>query len=151
MELRVNTLPQAVDAQILPVAEAALRELAAGNMDAASRLAIKVWSLVPEPKYGWDSSLSYMRAMVKVLRQSGSYGEAIEILNGHLTSDYYRDYEYHPHFLLGTVYYAIGQLESAKLHFKEAHKIGGMRCFQGEPPEYKQLIRGKSSERKGGP
>lgn len=141
MSMRVPELDPEVYQQAGALIRQSKQALECGNKENAALLASQAWELVPNPKYGWDSSLSLVRSLVRLLRESERYNDAIAIARGHLESEFYLEYQYHPYFLLGTVHYAMGELENARECFLQAHRIGGARAFLDEPKEYLELVR----------
>ncbi len=143
MEIIVKPLDPKLDQEIEHDFTQALNFLRDGDKSSAAAAAQRGWARMPAPVFGWDSSLSYLRAAVRIYREAGEFNRAIDLLQQHLKSEFYRDYEYHPYFLLGTVYFAMADMESARSNFKTANQISKGRCFVGEAPAYKKLLSGK--------
>lgn len=125
MEKVVETLDPAIEKIVREELGRALDQLNAGDKSGASATALNGWRQMPAPVSGWDVSLMNVDTLVYVLRQAGEFQPAIRILNEQLSFAFYRDYQYHPYFLLGTVYFA---MESCRPHVKTSRlPIGSPR------------------------
>jgi len=141
LEKVVETLDPAIDQRVMEELSRALAQLEAGDKSGAVATALNGWSQIPAPVFGWDVSLMHVDTLVYILRNAGEFQPAIRILNEQLSSAFYRDYQYHPYFLLGTVYFAMGELQTARENFKIANRISRGRCFIDEDPAYKALAK----------
>jgi tetratricopeptide (TPR) repeat protein len=141
LEKVVETLDPAIEEVVREELGRALDQLKAGDKSGAAATALNGWRQMPAPVFGWDVSLMNVDTLVCVLRQAGEFQPAIQVLNEQLSSAFYRDYQYHPYFLLGTVYFAMGELQVARENFKIADRISTGRCFIDEDPAYKALAK----------
>lgn len=114
--------------------------VARGNLDRAAHLCEEAWKLIPDPKYGWDSSYMCVLGMAQFLRGAQRYDRAIEIVQGYLDSEYHEEYQHGPHFWLGTLHFEKGELGVAYSCFDRANKISRGRCFRDEDPRYKAFF-----------
>ncbi|KKW69265.1 tetratricopeptide repeat family protein [Lampropedia cohaerens] len=111
-----------------------------GEKSQALLLAAQAWDSLLEPRFDWDVSQSYVHMLAKLRRDAGDFEGALEIMRALFESGTVEPYQDRPHFVLDTVYYEMGDLDQARLHFVEANRISRGRCFQGEPAKHKQLI-----------
>lgn len=140
MQPVVKPLEPAIEQNIRASFKEALVLLKSGETVKAAQIALEGWDRMPEPRFGWDVSLSKTRVLVHILREAGQYESAIAVLRQHLQSKFYQEYQYHPYFLLGTVYFVMGDMNAARENFKIADEISGGRCFRDENPEFEKLI-----------
>jgi tetratricopeptide (TPR) repeat protein len=141
MQPVVEPLDPAIEQKISARFKQALALLNSADKVKASQLALDAWNQMPEPRFGWDVSLSKTRVLVHILREAGQYEPAIDVLKQHLQSRFYQEYQYHPYFLLGTVYFAMGDMDSARENFRIADRISRGRCFVDENPAFKKLLK----------
>ncbi|MBR0565975.1 hypothetical protein J5J83_07590 [Azoarcus sp. L1K30] len=107
-----------------------------GDIPSALAIATEAWHSLPEPKFGWDVSKSYTHAYASLHRDAGVFDEAIKVMKALFASGTVRPNQDRPHFILGTIYYEMGDLENAKRSFAEANRISKGRCFNEEPEKY---------------
>jgi hypothetical protein len=107
----------------------------------AERCCIQAWGLIPEPKYGWDSSYMCLLYAVKFLRGAKCYDVPMKLVHEYLLSGYYRDHEDGPYFWLGTLHYEKGEMAEAFNQFDRANRMSRGRCFKEEDPRYKAFYK----------
>ncbi len=112
-----------------------------GNNASAARFCDEAWQLIPEPQFGWDSSYICTCHTVTILRRTMHYDKAISLVQQYLGSGFYQDFEYGPHFWLGTLYFEKGELTSAYSHLERANKMSKGRCFKEEDQKYRDFFR----------
>ncbi len=117
-----------------------------GDNQLASQYSDEAWALVPEPRFGWDSSYICTHHTVKILRRAGLYDKAIALVNSYMTSGFHLDYQDGPYFWLGTLHFEIGEMEEAFGLLKRANSMSGGRCFLEEDPKYKKFLKTFKSE-----
>jgi tetratricopeptide (TPR) repeat protein len=115
-------------------------KLDASDPDGAVKLAELAWQTLPQPKFDWDVSKSYVQALAAIYRDSGQFQKAISLLNDLFASGTVQPHQDRPRLVLGTVYFEMGDLASAKKWLQEANKISKGRCFNGQPKKYKDLL-----------
>lgn len=115
-------------------------QLESGKKDQAVSLARQAWEQLPSPKFDWDVSKSYAHAIAVIYRDTGHYDLALAVMNDLFSSGTVKPYQDRPHFVLGTIYLDMGDLENARKHLQEANRISKGRSFQGEPSKYKDAI-----------
>lgn len=141
MEKVVEALDPEIEKAVREEFRRALVQLKAADKKGAAATAQNAWRRMPAPAFGWDWSLSKVNTLVYILREAGEFQPAIQVLQEQLSSKFYRDYQYHPYFLLGTVYFAMGELQMARENFRVADRISEGRCFIDEDPAYKVLAK----------
>lgn len=124
--------------------------VAAAQSEAAltESLCWEAWALVPEPKFGWDSSYVVLGRMVSFLRAAKVYEKAISLVHGYLESGHHLDYEDGPYFWLGTLHYEKGNLGDAYTYLDRANRMSGGRCFREEEPKYKAFLKAAKAKNK---
>lgn len=123
--------------------------LARGDADAVARFCKQAWQRVPEPKFQWDFSYSFLDGLVTYLRPARrNYDELAKIIDEYITSQYFRADEYGPYFWLGTLAFERGDTDAAHQYFEKADKLTGGRCFADEDLRYKKFYRESRAARK---
>ncbi|HKE83195.1 MAG TPA: hypothetical protein VKB50_05560 [Vicinamibacterales bacterium] len=107
----------------------------------AERCCMEGWGLIPEPKYGWDSSYMCLLYVVRFLRGARCYDLAMKLVHEYLLSGYHHDYVYGPYFWLGTLHFEKGEMAEAFGQFDRANKMSAGRCFKEEDPRYKSFYK----------
>ena len=120
----------------------ARHSLAAGDIASALAIGASAWQSLPEPKFGWDVSKSYAHAYASLLRDAGVFDEGIKIMRALFESGTVKPHQDRPHFILGTIYYEMGDIENARRSLGEANRISKGRCFDGEDEKYFSLLKG---------
>ena len=118
----------------------AKRLLREGQTEAAVSLAEAAWAKFPAPKFDWDVSKSYSHAMALVYRDARRYSQALAIMVALFASGTVLEHQDGPRFVLGTIYFEMGDLENAKHWLTEANRISKGRCFRDEPEKYRLAI-----------
>lgn len=118
----------------------ARQQLKDGAKQAALVTATTAWESLPEPKFDWDVTQSYVLAFAGIYRDAQHYHQGIRLIEGLFSSGTVLPYEDRPRFVLGTIYYELGDLDNAKKWLSEASKISKGRCFREEPEKYRNLI-----------
>ena len=103
----------------------------------AKEQAEKAWGLLPEPKFDWDVTLSFVSGICEMYKELELYKDAHAILDELLNSDQLDDYDDGPIFLKGAIYIEQGELELAKVWFDKANIISKGLCFVSQPKKYK--------------
>ncbi|MBB1356043.1 hypothetical protein [Pseudoalteromonas sp. SR45-5] len=103
----------------------------------AKEQAEKAWELLPEPKFDWDVTLSFVSGICEMYKELGFYKNAHKIVDQLFSSDHLDDYDDGPVFLKGVIYFEQGELELAKMWFDKANIISKGRCFVSQPKKYK--------------
>jgi len=119
----------------------ARQKFSSGDGNGAIMLAETAWSKLPEPKFGWDVSKSYTHALAKLYRDAKLYELAINLMNSLFASGTVKPYQDGPVFLMGTILFEKGDLDSAYHFFDEAKRISKGRCFVGEDKKYADFHR----------
>jgi tetratricopeptide (TPR) repeat protein len=119
---------------------AARAALEAGNRQNAIEMGEAAWARFPAPKFDWDVSKSYTHALALIYRDTGRWTEAIRLMDELFASGTVKPHQDGPRFVLGTIYYEMGDMIQAQQWFKEADKISKGRCFNGQPEKYRQAV-----------
>lgn len=114
------------------------------DIENAVKIAESAWEMLPEPKFEWDVSKSYVQTLAGIYRDSGNFQEAISLLNELFSSGTLQPHQDRPRLVLGTVYFEMGDLANARKWFDEANRISKGRCFNGQPKKYKDLLAAKT-------
>ena len=120
----------------------------AGDKSGALQDADAAWKMLPEPKFGWDVSMSYTHALAKIYRDTGNFSNAIALMNELFSSGTVEPYEDGPRFVMATIYFEMGDVEGAVKWFGEANKISKGRCFQGEDKKYQEFYKKHAAGKK---
>lgn len=118
----------------------AKQRLREGDIDVAVKLGEEAWSRLPEPKFGWDVSQSYVHALALMYRDSARFADGVALMDALFASGTVLEYEDRPRFVLGTIYYEMGDMENARRWLGEANRISKGRCFREEPEKYRKAI-----------
>lgn len=118
----------------------ARQHLEEGQLDVAIARGQAAWARLPEPKFGWDVSKSYTHALATLYRDAGRFGEAVTLMTALFASGTVQPHQDRPHFILGTIYYEMGDMENARRWLGEANRISKGRCFRDEPEKYRKAI-----------
>ncbi|MBB1349446.1 MULTISPECIES: hypothetical protein [unclassified Pseudoalteromonas] len=116
---------------------AAYEALEKKDLNTAKEQAEKAWELLPEPKFDWDVTLSFVSGICEMYKELGFYENSHKIVDELLNSDHLDDYDDGPIFLKGAIYFEQGELELAKMWFDKANTISKGRCFVSQPKKYK--------------
>ncbi|MBB1335986.1 hypothetical protein H5154_22400 [Pseudoalteromonas sp. SR44-5] len=121
----------------------AYKALEVKNVDIAKKKADEAWGLLPEPKFDWDVTLSFVTAICEMYRELTLYNDALQIIEQLLE---YRDKNkvggFHGGiiFLKATIYYEMEQLPISYQWFNKANDMSRGRCFVDEPKKYKTFF-----------
>ena len=107
------------------------------DLNTAKEQAENAWELLPEPKFNWDVTLSFVSGICEMYKELGFYEKSHKIVDELLNSDHLDDYDDGPIFLKGAIYFEQGKLELAKEWFDKANTISKGRCFVSQPKKYK--------------
>ena len=118
----------------------AKQRLRDGDVAAAVKSGEEAWARLPEPRFGWDVSQSYVHALALMYRDARRFADGVALMNALFASGTVLDYEDRPRFVLGTIYYEMGDMENARRWLNEANKISKGRCFRDEPEKYREAI-----------
>src|ERR1700754_135230 len=108
-----------IDAQFIRSRE----KLKAGDRAGAIQDAEAAWAALPSPKFGWDVSKSYAQALTKTYRDTGSLQSALSLMEELFASGTVKPHQDAPRFLTGTIYFEMGDAESAGKWFVDANQI----------------------------
>lgn len=111
-----------------------------GDKEYSAKLANQAWGLLPDPKFEWDVSKSFAHAVAELYRDSGKFSAALNIMNDLFSSGTVKPYQDAPHFILGTIYFEMGELKDAKTSLIKANEISKGRCFNDQPDKYKNIL-----------
>lgn len=114
--------------------------LEAGDKIEAIRIAESAWRKLPDPKFSWDVSKSFAHALAETFRDAGVHDKALSVMNELFTSGTVMPHQDRPAFVLGTIYYEMGDMENARRWLSEANRISKGRCFRDEPEKYRKAI-----------
>lgn len=114
--------------------------LSDGQAEVALDLAQTAWGRLPDPKFDWDVSQSYVHALALIYRDTHRYSEGLALMKDLFTSGTVLEYEDRPRFVLGTIYFDMGDIEEARRWLIEANRISRGRCFRDEPEKYRLAI-----------
>jgi tetratricopeptide (TPR) repeat protein len=131
-----TTIREKIDATFR-VAKQNLRD---GDIDSALVGATEAWAQLPEPKFDWDVSKSFVHAYATLYRDAGRYDEAVRLMEMLFASGTVKPHQDRPYFILGTIYYEMGRLEDARRWLGEANSISKGRCFKDELEKYKKAL-----------
>ncbi|NTS77879.1 hypothetical protein HR060_13550 [Catenovulum sp. SM1970] len=118
----------------------AFNKLDEGNTVKAQKIAEHAWSLLPEPKYDWDVTLSLVSDICEMYRELSLFESSHKIVDELISSGHLKEYQDGPLFLKGTIYFEQGKTDEAKQWFDKANTISKGRCFVGEPKKYKAFF-----------
>ena len=121
--------------QVLRLANASVK---ANKTKDARDLYHRAWDMIPEPKYAWDISQITLMRIARGLRDAGYFEEALVYANA-IDECKPNPGDADPAILLGSIYYASGDLARARSCFYNAFQIAGKRGFRGENPDYLKL------------
>lgn len=136
----MKDLNESVRDEIDVILRHAQKALTTGDKQSATKLVEEAWSKLPDPKFGWDVSKSFAHAVAELYRDTGNFSAALKVMNNLFLSGTVKPYQDGPYFILGTIYFELGDLENAKKSLIKAAKISKGRCFNGEPEKYKSII-----------
>jgi len=117
--------------------------LESGDKSGAIQDAEAAWKMLPEPKFGWDVSKSFTHALAKIYRDTGSFQNAITLMNELFASGTVKPYQDGPCFVMATIYFEMGDTENATKWFGEANQISKGRCFRGEDKKYHEFYKNR--------
>lgn len=126
--------------QIDAAFRAAWATLASGDVDEAVIKGEAAWEMLPEPKFDWDVSKSYVDALALLYRDSRRFSQAVSLMESLFSSNTVRPHQDRPRFTLGTIYFEMGDMASARKWLSEANQISKGRCFREEPEKYRLAI-----------
>jgi tetratricopeptide (TPR) repeat protein len=121
--------------------------LSKGENEQAARLADEAWSMLPEPKFGWDFStvcLTWL-AETKASARIGLEG-LIELVEKFNASEYCAPHVFGTRFVLGTLYFERQQLDKAFELFEAANALSGGQCFSERDPRYRKFFKQRRDE-----
>lgn len=131
----------AIDAQLIRSYE----KLQSGDFSGAVQDAEAAWAAVPEPKFDWDVSMSFAHALAETYRDAGLYPRALGMMEALFASKTVEPYEDGPRFIMGTIYFEMGDEENARKWFAEANQISKGRCFRDEDKKYLDFFKSKTA------
>lgn len=108
----------------------------ANNPDEMMRLADIAWSKIPDSKFSWDVSWSFVQSMVYTYIDFGNMKEALNLIDLYIDSGYLFDYEDGPFFLKGKVLFLMNRKDQSFEFFDKANSISKGRCFKDEDDKY---------------
>jgi tetratricopeptide (TPR) repeat protein len=121
------------------------RELQAqNNFTEAEVLLLKIWNLLPEPKFGWGNTNNLLYGIVDFYRRWGKHEVAKKWIAKALEQDL-QPHEYIQYLEAGKTYFEAGEFDTARGYFEKAFKISGARGFSGEDPKYLKFYREKKN------
>ena len=120
-------------------------KLESGDTFGAIQGAEAAWKTLPEPKFGWDVSKSFTHALARIYRDTGNFRSAIDLMNDLFASGTVKPYQDGPRFVMATIYFEMGDHESAIKWFEEANQISKGRCFRDEDKKYKEFYKGRAA------
>jgi len=132
----VQTLDVLIRDKIDVILIESYREFQAGNCARAVELANNAWAEVPEPKFGWDVTNSFVIGIAETYRDCQLYEPAINLLNDLFSAKAVDSFEDGPYFMMGTTYYEMGDFENSLKWLSQANTISKGRCFREEDPKY---------------
>jgi tetratricopeptide (TPR) repeat protein len=118
-------------------------KLDAGDKPGAIQDAELAWQNFPEPKFGWDVSKSFTHALAETYRDTEQFENALNLMQRLFASETVKPHQDGPRFIMGTIYFELGDQTNAKKWFAEADKISRGRCFKEENPKYRLFYKGK--------
>lgn len=118
----------------------ARKQLQDSDIAAALSTAEAAWGQLPEPKFDWDVSKSYAMALAGIYRDAQKYEQGLRLLQDLFSSGTVKSYQDRPYFIMGTIYYEMGDMINAKKWLGEADKISKGRCFREEPEKYRKFL-----------
>lgn len=137
-------MPEDLDVKLRDDIDATYKEakakLASGDKDTAVVLATKAWGKLPDPKFNWDVSQSFVHTLAGILRDAGRFTEAIRVMEELFASSTVDAFEDQPRFVLGTIYAEMEDAARAKKWLREANRISKGRCFVGVDPKYRKYV-----------
>jgi tetratricopeptide (TPR) repeat protein len=95
----------------------------AGDFDTGLELAENAWARLPEPKFDWDASKMYALALAALYRDTQNYEKGEALMKELFASGTVKPYQAEPYFMLGTIYFEMGDLQNAEKWLKDAHEI----------------------------
>lgn len=108
----------------------------ANNPDEMMRLADIAWSKIPDSKFSWDVSWSFVQSMVYTYIDFGNMKESLNLIDLYIDSGYLFDYEDGPFFLKGKVLFLMNRKDQSFEFFDKANSISKGRCFKDEDDKY---------------
>lgn len=112
-----------------------------GRTELAIETALAAWAKLPEPKFGWDVSKGYTHALAGLYRDAKHFREAVALMEALFASGSVRSHQDRPYFVLGTIYYEMGDMEQARRWLSEADRISKGRCFREQPEKYRAVVK----------
>lgn len=137
-------LPHEIYDEMAPYRKQARLYREQGKFVDAEVLLLQAWDLIPEPKFSWGDTDSFVYGIVDFYRQWGKHEIAKKWIAQTLAQDL-KPYEYSQYLEAGKTYYEAGELEVAREYFSKVFKIIGARGFSGEDPKYLKFFREKPS------
>jgi len=133
----MKTLPVHLRDEIDALYIFAYEALEKKDFNTAKEQSEKAWELLPEPKFYWDVTLSFVSGICEMYKELGLHKEALAILDELFEFGNLKPYQDGPIFLKGAIYFEQGELELAKVWFDKANMISKGRCFVSQPKKYK--------------
>ncbi len=137
----MENLPVKLRDEIDALFISAYESLERKDLTKARSQAEKAWKILPEPKFDWDVTLSFVTGICEMYRELAQYDLALNIIEQLEKSDHMDEFDDGPLFLKATVYYEMKDLEQAKHWFAVANDISRGRCFVEEPAKYKEFFK----------
>ena len=75
-----------------------------------------------------------------IYRDAQKYEQGLRLLQDLFSSGTVKSYQDRPYFIMGTIYYEMGDMINAKKWLGEADKISKGRCFREEPEKYRKFL-----------
>ena len=104
---------------------------------------LKIWQLLPEPKYSWDFSEAALLALAEFYRDTQKYEEARAWIGRLFDNCEVLPFESRPFLVAGTIEFEAGALEEARKHFEKALAVGKERAFAGANSKYLNFLKQK--------
>ncbi|TMO04454.1 hypothetical protein [Pseudoalteromonas sp. S558] len=133
----MKSLPPELHDEINELFIEAFKKLDENKLNEAQSIAEKAWELLPEPKFDWDVTLSFVSGICEMYKELELHKEAHAILDELFEFGNLKPYQDGPIFLRGAIYFEQGELELAKVWFDKANTISKGRCFVSQPKKYK--------------
>lgn len=143
-ELIFKQLPAEIYDQMAPLRKQARLYREQYKFADAEVLLIQAWDLIPEPKFSWGDTDSYLYAVVDFYRRWGKHDVAKKWIGQALAQDL-MPHEYSQYLEAGKTYYEAGESDQAEVYFGKVFKIIGARGFSGEDPKYLKFYREKQA------
>jgi thioredoxin-like negative regulator of GroEL len=128
---------------------AAKEALENGDNAEAARLADEAWSMLPEPRFGWDYSYACLDWLVETKLGAPLGLESLtQLVETYVASEQCAADNFGARFSLGALYFEQQRLDEAFERFAEANKLSGGHCFTENDPRYRKFFKERRDEAK---